>query len=82
MAFICIGFVTLILTYHAQIKTGDKWNSFLVYVFSVATYLCALFLKDIETESEVLSLIYSIFAIFFMASTLFVTLAIKPDKFR
>jgi len=80
LTFICIGIVTLILTYYAQIKAGDKWNNFLVYVFSGSTYFCAYILIDIE--ADVFDIVYSIFSIFFIFSTLFITLLIKPDKSR
>ena len=74
--------MTLILTYCTQIKSADKLNNFLVYIFSGATYLCAYILMDMESESDVFNIIYSACAIFFLASTLFVTLAIKPDALK
>ncbi|GGO65215.1 hypothetical protein GCM10010982_06480 [Bowmanella pacifica] len=82
MIYICIGVVTLFLTYRSQIKAVDKWNNFLVYVFSGATYLCAYILIELETANDVKNITFKIAAIIFLFSTLFVTFAIKPDNPR
>ncbi len=82
MIFICIGAVSLFLTYRTQIRAGDKWNNILVYAFAGVTYLCAYILIEEKPESDVTGIFYSISAIFLMFSTLFVTLAIKPDKLK